>query len=45
MVSPDNFIAEGYNLQLAVRQAASGTSNNKAQWYNSVLQGKCDVFQ
>lgn len=37
MVSPNSFIAEGYNLQLAIRQAASGTSNNKTQWYNSVL--------
>lgn len=45
MVSPSHFIAEGYNSQLAIRQAASGTSNNKAQWYNSVIQGKCDAFQ
>lgn len=37
MVSANSFIAESCNLQLDIRQAASGTSNNKAQWYNSVL--------
>lgn len=43
MVSPNSFDAEGCNLQLAIRQAASGISNTKAQWCLSMNILKANV--